>query len=619
MKKILFCFLSCFVCAAANARDLPEWVLKTPRPGGSYHYFVGSGTEETKAQAIQNAEKAARDDVLMYLGAEVQSETFLRETSTSLNSDSRVNVSSYVNLKGFEKDSVYCEKENKKYSCYVLMRYPLKELEQERKRLETRQGKEDSFQYNVVGNDTRRGTLIVDTGNVQADLYINGEKTGRTPLKLVGQLEPDKEYEIKIDSEAHEIYKAKVYIQKNVVTKIEPPLTPAYAKVAFEPDPDVEGAVLKINGIEKKVGKKYELPAGKIVRVEISHPKYSAVTSEHVFKRNENKTVKLSLSEKTAVLTLIVSKPEYKIEIDGKVNESREKERRIELASGKHTITVYAENVKPVSDTFSLAAAGKERMEINDEFFAARNGGDEEKDYRSLPAVFVPYGKTRKIDGNFNPRQVFENADFSYLVPKLAYDTRSGAVRFIVKILIDKDEYEKSYVAPLKKTLLKASYSSSKAKKDDLKLRCVKDDLPYLACGVKPVEDVASAYIRTGEPVEKLFSREAPFSIIKDIPNWAAGDENVPVTRLEAFFTLFDKGGKGMASFTVPFVLIPYQVVGNMYVFSPMMAAPDAFECGSGRGGRFKCGTTVFKSVTGKVHIDLNDVKDIYISIGASK
>ncbi|MBO4539461.1 MAG: PEGA domain-containing protein [Clostridia bacterium] len=619
MKKKLLSFFVCFLCLPAYAGDLPEWVSETPKPDDQYRYFVGVGSEETRAQAIQSAKSDARDQVLTYLGAEIRSDMFMRETENSLNSDSRVNVSSSVNLKGFDKEKTYCEKENKKHSCYVLMKYPLKELKQERKRLESDLGKEKTFQFNILGNDTRRGTLIIDTGNIQADFYVDGEKMGRTPAKLVGQLEPEREYKIRIDSDAYKIYERKVYIRKNVEEIITPILEPAYAKIAFELEPDVNDAVLKVNDIERKTGKKYELPAGKKIRVEAFHPQYRAVTTEYVFKRDDNKTVLIPMAEDPAVLTLVVSKPEYKIEIDGKVNEARGRERRIKLKSGKHKITVYAENVKPVSETIKLDAAEKRRMVINDDFFSDRNGSGKEKGYRFLPAVFISYGKTGKIGENFNPRKTFANADFSYLVPKLAYDTSSGAVRFIVRVSVDKDEYEKSFVEPLKKTLLKASYSSSKAKQNDLKLRCIKkDDLSYSSCGVGPVKDIASAYVRIGEPVENLFSRKAPFLVIKDVPDWTGGNKKVPVTHLEVFFSLFDQKEKSLASFTVPFVLIPYQVVGNMYVFSPIMALEDDFECDDGDES-FYCGTTVLKVATKKVHIDLNDVKDIYISIGASK
>lgn len=618
---IFFLLLVSFLLSdAAVAKPIPDWVKQTPRSDGRYQYFSGTGGGKTESEAAFSARANARDEACFSLGSEIHVETTFVARNEDEDTDDRSRISCSARLKKFEEaEEPFCQTIGKnEYQCDVLYRYPLEERRKEEKRLDETSGKV-SAEMNVIGNDPRNGILIVDTGNVVADLYIDGEKAGKTPIRLVGVVEPEKKHKIKIDSPAHEIFEKEIVVYKNVENKIENPvLIPAYAQIKFEIDPDEDDAVLKADGRKIKPGQKQKIPAGKKIKIEASHPRYKTVSSEYTFNRGEKRTVRVALLEKDADLYLIVSRPEYRVEVDGKVDDSKDRERHFRLSPGKHKITVYAGKSKTVSDTVALKPAEKLTFEINEDFL---NSKKEEKG-KFLPAVFVPPKSEEPFAGKFDLSRMLANIDFSYLVPRLSYDTRSGGVRFTVTVETDPKKYRENFADPLKKALLRSSYSASKIKEENLSLRCAPaDDRPQRLCGVKPLSGPTTAYVRTGEPVAKLLSREAPFAVIADIPDWAAGYDDMPVKKLEVFFALFDKNKKNLFARSVPFTLIPFQIVGNMYVFSPVMT--DAEICRKtdmfGGAEEFVCGATVFQAQTEKVRIDLNRVAEIYISVGAAK
>lgn len=620
---LFFLFLVSFLFSNTSfAEQIPDWVKQTPLSDGKYQYFVGTGSGKTKNKAIESAQAKARDEACLSLGSEIHVETTYVVRNDDEDTDDRSKISCSARLKKFDRaKEPFCQKLGKdEYYCDVLYRYPLEERRKEEKRLDETSGNV-SAEMNVIGNDPRNGILIVDTGNVVADLYIDGEKAGKTPIKLVGVVEPEKKHKIKIDSPAHEIFEKEIVVYKNVENEItDPVLIPAYAQISFEIDPDEDDVVLKADGRKIKPGQKQKIPAGKKIKIEASHPRYKTVSSEYTFNRGEKRTVRVPLLEKDADLYLIVSRPEYRVEVDGKVDDSKDRERHFRLSPGKHKITVYAGKSKTVSDTVTLKPADKLTFEINEDFLKSKKKEKEKRNF--LPAVFVPPKSEEPFVGQFDLSRMLANIDFSYLVPRLSYDTRSGGVRFTVTVETDPKKYRENFVDPLKKALLRTSYSASKIKEENLSLRCVAaNNQPQRFCGVKPLSGPTTAYIRTGEPVAKLLSREAPFAVIADIPDWAAGYEDMPVKKLEVFFALFDKNKKNLFARSVPFTLIPFQIVGNMYVFSPVMT--DAEICRKtdmfGGAEEFACGATVFQAQTEKVRIDLNRVAEIYISVGAAK
>ena len=623
----LFAFLFFFMPADVSAKDVPEpeWIFQTIESDERNNYFKGKGYGENQEKALENAEKDARNQALNYLGVSVQSETTViqRNDRTDLH-DSSKTFSNAVLRKFKRIKTPYCRKDEDEFVCYVQYSYPLKELQKERKRLsQERSGKRFS-EMNEIVNDPRNGTLTVDTGNVVADLYVDGEKTCKTPCKLVGVLTPEQNHKIKIDSKAHEIYESEVIVFKNMVNPLNPVLKPAYASVKFEIEPDPDGAVLKMNGRKIKSGEKQIVQAGTDVRIEAEHPQYEKFRQPFTFSRGEKKTVKIPLQEKEADLYLTVSNPDYKVAVDGEVDASTDRERHFRLPSGEHEITVYMNKSKIASETVTLKPADKLPLEISEEFLKSRRKKQEK--INLLPAVFIPYKSTGTISGKFNRQKLLNmlnDIDFSYLVPRLSYDTRSGSVRFTVTVEIDPKKYREAFVEPLKKSISEASYSSSKAKKTDLALRCMNvEGQPHQFCGVEPVSVPTTAFIRTDNPVSNLFSQSAPFLSVADIPDWMADYDDIPVKKLEVYFALFDGNKNNLAAFSFPFTLIPFQIVGNMYVFSPVMTDRKR-RCLEkktfGDSAEFVCGTTVFQAETGKVRIDLNSVSDIYISIGAAK
>ena len=624
MFFLLVFFLSLLLPADTFAEQPPEWIFKTPEKDKNNRYFIGEGYGKTNDEALRHAKKDALDQALTFLGVTVYSETVISQKNDEDDIDGRSEITSGAVIKEFKRKNTFCSEKEREFGCYVLYAYPLKELEKEKKRLKGTNSGETASEMHMIGNNPQDGILSVYTGNIVADLYVDGVKMGKTPCTLNGVLPREGSYKIKIDSEAHEVYETKIDFYKNKENTVTAVLKPAYAYVKFETDPDPDGAVIKMNGREIKSGERQTVQAGTTVRIEASHPQYKTFTSEYVFKRKEKKTVKIPLLEEEANLYLIVSSPDYKVEIDGDVSDSKDRERHFRLPPGDHKITVYMKKSKIASDTFTLKPAEKRTMEINEEFLESRR--KEQKKGTPLPAVFVPYKSTGSFSGKFNTSKLsnmLNDIDFSYLVPRLSYDTRSGSVRFTVTVGIDPKKYREAFVEPLKKSISAASYSSSKTQKTNLTLRCMTvEGQPHQFCGVKPLSVPMTAYIRTDEPVTSLFSQKAQFLSVADIPDWAAGYDDIPVKKLEVFFALFDRNKNNLAAYSFPFTLIPFQVVGNMYVFSPVMT-DDRTICREsdlfGGSAEFVCGTTVFQAKTGKVRIDLNNASDIYISIGAAK
>ncbi|HUU30010.1 MAG TPA: hypothetical protein VM123_19570 [archaeon] len=129
----------------ASQRRVPEWVRRVPEADGTYLYFVG---RSTGARSLEDSESEAAFDAVRQIvtmtGVEA-SFTYerLRRTSDLLVTD-KLDVSGESDVIGLKRLATYYQKHvsaegdtvKTSYNTHLLVRYPIKELEAERARLE---------------------------------------------------------------------------------------------------------------------------------------------------------------------------------------------------------------------------------------------------------------------------------------------------------------------------------------------------------------------------------------------------------------------------------------------------------------------------------------------------
>ena len=118
--------------------EKPAWVSKLPTPKDGYSYFVGrSSAAPSEVEAVKLAEKDAKEQLIKkHFGTLIKLNTQVSESLTEVSVMSKLNEESdIINLKGFESDSVYSEKDGNGTVVWALFKCPKADIDAEVKRI----------------------------------------------------------------------------------------------------------------------------------------------------------------------------------------------------------------------------------------------------------------------------------------------------------------------------------------------------------------------------------------------------------------------------------------------------------------------------------------------------
>ncbi|MGK5086011.1 PEGA domain-containing protein [Bdellovibrionota bacterium FG-2] len=304
----------------AFAASRPEWLDHPPAQTKTDKYYIGrsSGAANDRV-AVDEAVRDASDAAIREnFGFKTRINTQSYEQSDRAQVTKRIDERSrLVGLHDFEQVEFYREQSpDGRVNVWVLYRYPKVAIEREKARLTTVKEAEAPLVFTQQGNalDAVRGTIEV-TSNPSASVYIDGERWGRTPLRLIGQLTTG-EHIVRIEDTAYEAIEEKIIVVPGAKVAVNKILVPASGKIRVTTN--LPNAHVVIDG--KRIGTTPTdyviVTAGKSIRIEVSHAEGEPLVTEKEILKDQEVDLPLVLTLKPALVAVTSSPSGAEIIID---------------------------------------------------------------------------------------------------------------------------------------------------------------------------------------------------------------------------------------------------------------------------------------------------------------
>jgi len=302
----------------------PEWIKNPPKENSTNKYYVGRGEGASEAKAFSEAyrngyESAIRDN----FGFRAAIQTEAQTTATDESIDKRVRETvEEVEVHGFEVEEQYVhEGPNDRASAWILFRYSKISIAAEKARisaLSTLPRREEA-RVSTIGTSAlanRNGQVQIDTEPTGARVVVDGEPFGRTPLLLLGQLEPGR-HELTVEHPEFEVVKENFLLSPGAKLEIHHSLKRAKGRLDIESTPP--GATVLLEGRTVGITPLRGLPvlAAKEIEVKVIHPLSYAQTQRIRVARGEVRTLAFSLALRPAKVSVLGGPAGASVEVDG--------------------------------------------------------------------------------------------------------------------------------------------------------------------------------------------------------------------------------------------------------------------------------------------------------------
>ena len=308
--RIGFLILFQFIVLATFAEDKPSWLTDFKHEDSDYKYYLGRSSEvagESNAisEAVKNAyEQAHREN----FGSVVKIDSSTYQSNTEIASVARTTEKSKsARFEDFEQVKFYLEKTSSgRFNSWVLYKFLKQSIIKEKVRLKNLpEAEEEEVAFSIQGNQTSKGVLQVSSTPQSASIYIDGERYGKTPLQLNGQLDEGR-HKIRIEHPSFESVEEDFIIGRNQKIRIDKVLVKATGQLSILTN--IPNASISING--KFVGlspiEDLKLEAGVKHKIEITHAETEKFSQEVEVGKNDEQKLELTLPLKPAYLTVNV-------------------------------------------------------------------------------------------------------------------------------------------------------------------------------------------------------------------------------------------------------------------------------------------------------------------------
>ncbi len=353
---IVFCIqilaLFCF------AKSKPNWTTDSIKADSHYKYYIGRASNvANESSAIGQATKDAYEQAHREnFGSEVQINSETYQTNNSTTSVARISEKSKAaKFEDFEQVDFYLEKNNEgRFDSWVLYKFSNEAIANEKRRLKSIVDvpiEKIAFSTQGLIQDQAKGILQVTTDPQSAVVFIDGERFGKTPIQLIGQIE-EGSHKIRIDHNQYETIEEDFIIGRNQTITINKTLVKSSGTISI--NTDVPNANVIING--HPVGltpvKEFKVESGVKNKIEISHAETEKYSQEIEVKKGDIRLLNLILPKKPAYLSISSSPVDAEIELDGgKFNLPLEKR---QLKPGEYEIVIKKDGFLIYKDKINL-------------------------------------------------------------------------------------------------------------------------------------------------------------------------------------------------------------------------------------------------------------------------
>lgn len=514
-----------FLAACASADK--QWVRSFPQETAEYKFYVGRGTSAgSEGAAFNKAVKDAYDQAAREnFGVErrFSSETYQTETDATL-TERTVEQGYAARFDNFDKVDQYIENTKDRYDVWLLYRFSKKSIAKERERLRAEKSQPEKRELSVVGSSKNKTKGILEIETVPADgavVYVDGDRYGLTPLRLIGALATGK-HTLRIDHPHYKTVSEDVIIVPNKTVSVKKTLVPAYVAITVSTDPVNAEVFLD----ERKMGTapvSFQAPVGKKASLRLFHPETEEMITLLDLKKGENKRLSLSLVEKTGRFSVFSFPGGASVYLDRKkVGETPL--RTLPIARGSHSFTLEREGYAPVTESF-FAKGGEEisrnielkKQKAGMEFIGSRtahitNSVDKFHQYEEvLPPKTAP-----NISPAAGPEEILLSLmRWSSASPIIRGRTsykadEKGGTEFFVFLSFDAEAYRTLFAERMVQALKNAG---EQLESSDGTLDCFyeSESEGQILCRPEPLKTSDTIFVKTGPVAHGFWTDKAPF------------------------------------------------------------------------------------------------------------
>ncbi len=357
MKLILsaIVFIIPILCFSS---ENPDWVKALPKADSTHKYYIGrSSFAASEAIGISQATKDAYEQAHREnFGSTVKINSETYESTSTVSSITRVSEKSRAaRFEDFEQQDVFIESvDNNRFNVWVLYRFSIAAIKNEQFRLKNiKPDKDDVVLFSTQGGatDLSKGTLELVTHPSGAVVYIDGERFGKTPLKLVGQLDTG-EHQIRFDHPRHELIEEKLIVIPNKTLRVEKTLVVATGNIKIQTIPSYANVILNGQPIGLSPIDDIKVEAGVPIKIEISHAETEKVTREIIVEKGITRSLQLELPLKPSYFSLETIPTGATLQFNGRVYSTPI--RKAELEPGSYSFRIQKDGFLTQEVTFSL-------------------------------------------------------------------------------------------------------------------------------------------------------------------------------------------------------------------------------------------------------------------------
>ncbi len=354
MKKLvllcLFVLTTTNVMAKCGDDSLPQ--------DTNYKYFMGKGYSDKSAEdAIDKAEQDFNSQITRLFGVlmDTQSEYYSDETSVSGTSRTKERSLGNIRIKGLDKfDEPKTTRENGSYIGYVCYKYPIKEYETEKIRLENiKLNDKTNYIFNETYGDTdcigSSVSIITNPGKALV-IIDDGKYQGETPIKF-GNICNGKHKLFITKDNYKDVSETLIVPSSNIIEK-----TLAKDSKEIKIKTNVGNARIFINGIDRGIEPvKFNAIFGDNYEIEVKSDEAIQEKKTRIFYKDSPDTLEIKMEKKAANLDFSALKklnPNIQIYIDDE--ELKGNRKNLLLADYKYNLKFKKDGFYDIEDTITL-------------------------------------------------------------------------------------------------------------------------------------------------------------------------------------------------------------------------------------------------------------------------
>lgn len=305
--------------AQGSKSATPDWIRMTPQESGGFQYFVGRSEEGSDEKGL--LEDAFQDAYSQCIRAnfgfsvEMSSQAYLTEKVTRVVARNSVSSAS-ITLTDFVRVATHFDGGDSRKRAFALYRYSLKSRNRERERFEALsrlRPRRFSFDRDPSSTATE---LVVSTRPEGAEVIVDGQSYGSTPLRIEGGLKPGGVF-LTLKKGGYEFIEEKIEIVRGQKTMVARDLVPEPSALLVDMELDDAKILLDESSIELKRWYGNLSPSSHSLK--IKSPDIEPYYERFVLQSGEERRIFPQVKYRTIVLSVNSEPSGARLRIDGVV------------------------------------------------------------------------------------------------------------------------------------------------------------------------------------------------------------------------------------------------------------------------------------------------------------